>query len=164
MHAVHGLRERLVENQKTDADELEWLGVSPEDQRVMRWQEPIALVLIVLVADLGVFRSGGYAGNAAFLLTATLLFWWGVVARTCSRAVGPVLILLLGVTIRLVWCGSGGAATLGYLLLASWAAALSGRMPYVHVVLSFISETFVSGSRALVQQIYYLGGLSRRLI
>ena len=145
-------------------DEVEWLPDSTDDPRPVRWQEVLALLLIASVADLAFFRGAGFAGYAAFLLATTTLLWWGAAARKPSPAWGAVLVLLVGVFARLVWCGGWGSATIGFLLLGSWAATISGRIPFVHAVIGFISESLISGTRALLMQVRSLGGLSRRLV
>ena len=131
-------------------DDVEWLEDPLEDKRPVRWHESVALLAIVIIADLSIFRGLGYAGNAAFLLATSLLLWWGAAARIWTRSWVPVGVLLLGVAVRLLWCGGPSSAIIGYLLLGTWAATISGRIPFVHTIIGFFTETLVCGMRSLI--------------
>ncbi len=53
------------------------LGRPRREQPPVRWRELLAVILMVVLADLTLYRAYGFAGYAAFFFAAPLLVWLG---------------------------------------------------------------------------------------
>lgn len=112
----------------------------------------VAIGLIATAADVTIFRTGGYAGPAVFLLLAPLLMYPAGWRRRIRGPVGLIYGLLAVLAVKLLWCGSMMQVLTGFGLLAGFGMALSGQQPYVLRTLVFASQTFMSGYAAIYQQ------------
>ena len=118
-----------------------WLA----DQPPVSWRELLAILLMVVLADLTIYRSHGFAGFAAFLAIAPVLLFAGGPRRTLSTwlwIAGVMLLLLAG---RLVWCGSGLQVACGIFLLVAFSMAAAGIRPFMLELLICGSQTLVIG-------------------
>jgi hypothetical protein len=121
-------------------------------------REIVALVLIIVLSDLTVFRGEGYAGYAAMLIGVPLLVLAGAARRRTVGVMWLMLLFLSLVVARLVWCGSPGALVTGSFLAVCVVMAQSGRPPWVLHAAVFASRMFAAGHRALIE---YSGLLAR---
>ena len=84
---------------------------------VPRLKEILALLLIVVISDVTLYRGEGFAGLSFLLAAAPLLLFLG----TPHRERGGVLWLLWGMLLllsaRLLWCGFYLTAVVGFALL-----------------------------------------------
>ena len=118
------------------------------------WQA-LAVVGIVALYDLVVYRGHGYAGWAAMFVGTPALM---CVARNRAveyRSHGAILLIaamLLLIAVRLFWYGSALPAVVGFALLAAFAMTLSGERPYVLEGLAFVSQTIAAGYTGLSRQ------------
>lgn len=120
-------------------------------QPPVRWREILAVLLLVVLADVTLYRAYGFAGYAAFFLAAPLLLWLGAPRphfRTGCWLLGAMLVLLAA---RSLWSGSWLLAGSGFALLVAFAMALAGLRPYVLETLVFASQTVLAGYEGLVQ-------------
>lgn len=115
------------------------------------FRELCCLILIVIGADLTIYRGEGFAGCAAFLAGAPVLFLVGAARRRIHRSLWLIALLLAGVVSRLVWCGSAGAVIAGAFLFVCFAMGLTGRSPWVLHVVVFWSRMFGAGHQALYE-------------
>jgi hypothetical protein len=118
-----------------------------------RWREPICLVLLVVLSDLTIYRGSGFAGIAALLAAASILFAIGVTPRRPSGPLTLFGLMLLLLCIRLVWCGSGLSVTVGFAVLVGVVACLAGHHPWIGETLVFGVQSIMCGYRGLT--LYY---------
>ena len=132
---------------------------SPADPPVVSVVELFAVVANVVVCDLTIFRGQGFFGLAALFLLLPILLALGSPVRSWMRSLGVMLALLAGVVVRLAWCGSAGAVSVGIACLVGYAMCLAGLPPYMTRMLGFASQLIAAGHRGLNQ---YAAQFSRR--
>jgi len=121
------------------------------DSRAARIRAMLALLAMVIVSDLTIYRGEGFAGAAVFLLVAPAVL---VIARpwfVCSVPTvfcGVMLFCLAG---RLAWCGSFLAILSGGCVVVAFALSLNGRRPFVLQTLNFSGMTLPYGAEVLNQ-------------
>ena len=129
----------------------------PTDPPV-RWRELLAVVLLVALADLTIYRGHGFAGWAALLVLAPLLLVLGMPKLHLRRSVGLIAAMLLVLSLRMIWLGSALGAVTGLALLITLAVTLQGRRPQLgDVIASSIESLAMGGMRLGV----YVGHLLR---
>lgn len=109
------------------------------------WMEIFAIVLLVIVADLLIYRGHGFAGLAAFAIAAPLLLLLAAPQRQFSM---PVLIsaaMILVLAARLLWLGTVIGVGLGAGLIVTFAMSLVGRRPYVPDIVLYGLQTVAAG-------------------
>src|SRR5262245_50920321 len=89
------------------------------------WREVLAVGLLVVVADLTLYRSNGFAGFALFLVLAPLLLTLGAIRPRPSWSWGMFYSMLLLLAFRMLCCGSGLQALVGLALLLGIAMVLA---------------------------------------
>ena len=114
-------------------------------QAAVRWREFAGIVLLVIVADLAIYRGHGFAGYALLFSAAPLLLALAA-PRTGGRS-GVWLIsgLLLLLAVRLAWSGTGLLVGAGFALLVAFAMALAGLRPYVIDALVYACQAPIAG-------------------
>ncbi|HWL07599.1 MAG TPA: DUF4153 domain-containing protein [Planctomicrobium sp.] len=108
------------------------------------WLELPVLLLLVVLSDVTIYSSHGYFGLAAFFGLAPLLFVIGAPRRRFSWQTVVVVLMIFGVSLRLIWCGNGLAVTFGFLLLAATSLSLAGGVVTVTEVLRVIGSILQS--------------------
>ena len=124
-------------------------AVIPVEQPPIVARELTALVLIVVLSDVTIYRGQGYAGLALLFLIAPLLLWLGLVQRRFHRSGWLLAPLLALASVRLVWCGSSSAVIAGFALLCGFAMGLSGLRPHVLQGVVFAAHLISAGHRGL---------------
>ena len=110
----------------------------------------VAVLLLIALCDVTIYRGAGFAGLAALFLIAPVLL---ILASPRPRLklgfwiVGGMLLLLAA---RLFWLGSVLGVTIGFVLLVALCAALAGRRPHVIDTLACGLQSLVSGWHGLV--------------
>ncbi len=127
-------------------------------------REIVALMLLVVLCDLTVYRGHGYAGLGALFVAAPLLLLLGMVRRKLDRSCGLLAPLLGLLAIRLFWCGSLLAVLIGLALLCGYAMALSGLRPYVLQAIVFAGHLVSAGHRGLHHYAQTLGRFSPAIL
>src|SRR5689334_10385855 len=89
-----------------------------------RPRELVALVGIVALADVSLYRGVGGAGLAALFVGVPALSVVAASVRRVSSRFAVVLVLVLLVAARCLWMASPGAAVLGTFLLLAFAIGL----------------------------------------
>ena len=121
-------------------------------------REIIALVLLVVLSDLTLYRSTGFAGPAVLFVVAPLLLCLGTVRLLGDASLWVLSPMLMLLSVRLVWCGSYLAVATGFILLCCFAMGLAGLRPYLTRVVVFASKWIEAGYRGLH---HYFRTLSR---
>ena len=110
-------------------------------------REIVALVVLVLACDLTLYRSFGFAGPGVLFLIAPLMLGIGTVQRRWGTSVWVMLLLLILLSLRLVWCGSWSAVVAGFVLIGGFSMSLAGFCPYLTRGLIFTSQLIAAGYR-----------------
>ncbi len=122
------------------------------------WTELVVVAVAVALCDLTIFRGHGYAGYAVLVVGLPLLLAFGSPSRRWNQGVLFTAELLIGVAVRLAWCGSGGAVFAGQFVW--WLCNVAGRVAaYITRILGFASQLIAAGHRGLN---HYAGQLSQR--
>ena len=124
---------------------------SDRDIRPTSCREIACLLLIVVLADLTVYRGHGYSGYAVLCCVLPVLFFVGTVRRERFASQSVMGLLLVGVSARLVWCGNPGAVVAGGFLTVCFAMSLIGLPPWVIRAFVFASRLVGAGHRALFE-------------
>ena len=114
-------------------------------------REILAILLLIVVADLAIYRGSGFAGYALFFVVAPGLLWLGAPRPSFGKSfflIGFMLVLLAAKTL---WCSSVLLVASGFALVVAFAMALSGLCPYVLETVVFASQTFLAGYEGLMQ-------------
>lgn len=125
-------------------------AVVVDEQPPLRWREIMAVVSVVLLCDLTIYRGHGFAGYALLFAIAPILLAFGS-PRPRNDATGWILGAMTAVlAVKMLWCGSILLAACGFALVVAFAAALSGLCPYVLELVVFASQTVLAGCAGLV--------------
>ncbi len=116
-----------------------------DDQPPVTWRELAVLLLMVVLADLAIYRSHGFAGYALFFLLAPFLLLLGCPKRSYSGWLLGAEFMLLAMAGRLVWCGAWLQVGCGVVLLVAFSMALAGIRPFVLELVVFASQSILSG-------------------
>lgn len=121
------------------------LTSEPVTQPAVHWREILAIIAIVALADITIFRGTGFAGGAAFLVAMPVLLILGSPVPTLS-AMGWCLGLMVWATAaRLIWQGSVGTGVAGLLVLIAFAMTLTRRTPFILELLGFTLKSWIDG-------------------
>ncbi|MEZ6054631.1 MAG: DUF4153 domain-containing protein [Planctomycetaceae bacterium] len=124
-------------------------GKTHRDQPPIQWRELLALLLLVVLSDLTIYRGEGFAGFAALLVFGPTIIWMGAARRSWTGATVAVATLLFFVACKLLWCGSILLVVCGVTLMFAFAMSLTGQIPYVLETFLFAAQTFTAGARGL---------------
>ncbi len=108
------------------------------EETSVRIREIIAILLLVVLGDLTIYRSEGYTGFAVFLLLSPVLILVGRYRLRFSIATCLLVVMLVLLTAKLVWYGTALGAFAGTLLLFAFAFSLLGNFPYLHQVFVYM--------------------------
>lgn len=131
----------------------------PVTERAMPEQAPlgprevIAVLLLVVLCDLTIYRGQGFAGYALLFVAAPVLLLFGAFRPHCGRSFWLAGIMLVALAARLLWCVSwipGLHVAAGFVLLVALAMSLSGFRPYVLEGVVFASQTILAGYAGIV--------------
>ena len=99
--------------------------------------EVVAVMLAVIVADVAIFRGGGFSGIATMLALLPVLLVAGSPDRRPLKPIWLIVVAIILLAARLVWCGSELAVFCGCGLVCVFALALVGRTVHVLETFSF---------------------------
>src|SRR5258706_5161025 len=125
--------------------------VAPRPAPAVRLREFAALGLLIVLADLTLYRGAGYAGLAAFSFAAPLALLLGSPRPRLRGSFWVVGTLLMLLSLRLAWLGSPFAVLIGIVLILAYSLALHGVRPYVSEIVVRALETTIAGGFALAQ-------------
>jgi hypothetical protein len=121
-----------------------------EEPPPLRWRESLAIVLLVVLCDLTIYRGHGFAGYAVLFFAAPFLLAMGSPRPRCGAVAWLLGAMLVVLAIKLAWCGSALLVAAGFALVVAFAVALSGSCPYVVEVGVFASQVIVAGYEGLI--------------
>lgn len=125
-------------------------AVVVDEQPPLRWREILAVVLVVVLCDLTIYRGQGFAGYALLFAITPILLAFGS-PRPRNNVTGWIVGAMLAVlALKMLWCGSILLAACGFVLVVAFAAALSGLCPHVLELAMFASQTVLAGYAGLV--------------
>jgi hypothetical protein len=148
----------VVEDTATDPQARADIGHPPQIGRKgddesphppVRWREIVAVVLVVALADLVIYRGQGFAGYAALFAAVPVLFVLGSPAPRYRWALLLVAGMLVLLSVRTVWLGSGLGVAVGFVLLVAFAVTIAGRHPYMLDIAAHAATTVAGGFRGL---------------
>lgn len=116
------------------------------------WREIVAVLTLVVLCDITLYRSCGPAGHAALMLLAPLLFWLGSPRPRCRASLWVISLMLVVLAAKLLWCGYLLLLPVGVALLVAWTLSLSGQVPHVLETVVFGSQTVSAGCHGLIEQ------------
>jgi len=125
-------------------------------------REILSLGLLVTLADLTIYRGEGYAGLGLLLLLAPILLLIGSLRRTPDKTLLCFWVMLALSALRLLWCGTPLAATVGLLLIPCFSMSRSGLRPFVPESCRFLGNTIASGGYGIAVYANRLWTLCRR--
>jgi len=126
-------------------------------------RELAAIVGIVALADLTIYRGAGFAGLAALFAAGPALLLLGSQRPALKASFWIVAAMLLLLAMRLIWQGSVLGVVSGCILLVAYALALRGERPYVLSVLAGFAQLYFAGTVALVTSLQRVASSNLRL-
>lgn len=121
----------------------------PSDEPPVTWREILAILLMVALADLTIYRSYGFSGNAIFFVGAPILLLLGCPKRSFCGWLPITGLMLLVIAGRLAWCGSGLQIACGLFVLVGFSMAMAGMRPYLLELVVYASQTILAGYEGL---------------
>lgn len=122
-------------------------------------REISALLLLIVLCDVTIYRGAGFAGIALLLLLAPGLLLLGNPRPWLKASFWTVGGMLLILSARMVWLGSGWTMGIGIVLLVAFSLALHGLSPCVLDIPIHAAQTVLAGCQGLA---HYGGSLARR--
>ena len=105
--------------------------------------------MLVVLADVVIYRGQGFAGCAVFFLAAPVLLGLGAPRPRFGIGFWLLGLMLILLAAKMLWCGSWLLVASGLALLVAFAMALSGLRPYVLETVVFASQTILAGYEGL---------------
>jgi len=124
-------------------------GRAGREQPPVRWREVLAVLLLVVLCDVTIYRGQGFAGYALLFVLAPVLLLLGSPRPRHRLSLWTVGLMLAVLAAKMLWCGSLYLVAAGFALLVAFAMALSGLCPYVLEVAVFLSQTILAGYEGL---------------
>lgn len=113
--------------------------------RVGGRRAPVAIVAMVVLADITLYHAQGLTGPAAFLLGAAVLVFVGSPTRTLKISTMLLAALLLLLCVRLASNGTAVQIMAGFWLLSGMTFSLRGQEPFVLETLVFAAQCVPGG-------------------
>lgn len=122
-----------------------------DEPRPVRWRDAFAVLMLIVMADLAIYRGGGFAGYALLFLLAPISFALGS-HWSRARRWSVVFALLLGLlAARLIWCGSWLSVGCGFFCIVAFTMCLAGQTPQILSLLAFSGQSFAAGAIGINQ-------------
>lgn len=115
----------------------------------VHWRELLSVLLLVVLADITIYRGTGFAGAAVFLAIAPVLLLLGSPASALSLLLGGLAIMIGLTAARLVWQGSIATGLAGLMVLLAFAMTLARRTPFVLELLGFSLKAWFDSVEAI---------------
>lgn len=139
---------------------MESLASSPEDEptlieefadqpRPVRWREVLAIVLLVVLCDLTIYRGTGFFGYALLFVLAPLCVALGSDLTRGHRRGWLFVAVLVALAVRLAWCGSWLAVGCGFFAFVALTMCLAGQSPQILSLLAFTGQALPAGAAGL---------------
>jgi hypothetical protein len=140
----------VLEPQSAERERID--RATGQDQREptpAKSSELLAVLGLIIVADVTIYRGYGFAGMAALFSVGPILLLCGAPQRRVridTGIVGTMLLLLAG---SLLWCGATWHVAVGAALMIAFAMTLAGMRPYVIDTALFTCVTVITGGAGL---------------
>ncbi len=121
-------------------------------------RELLAVLGLVVLVDLTLYRGNGFAGIAAFYVAAPILLLLGAPQRRGGGDLALVAMMLFVLAAALTWCGTAWQAAIGAALVVAYAMILAGMRPYVVDIFLFGFFSLATGGAGLAK---YLRSIDR---
>lgn len=129
-----------------------------------RLREILGIAGLVLVADVTIFRSHGWAGFAAFLFATP----WLLTFAAPQRKTGVIFWILMGMSVllatKMIWYGTGLGVAIGLVLVVAIAMALVGQRPYLIELFVYAFQTIPAGLAGIMFYGYSWRGVGRPVV
>lgn len=135
----------------------------PQQAPAVRVREIAALLLLIVLGDLTLYRGAGYAGLAVLTIVAPLSLLLGSPRLKLRASFWVVSGLIILLALRMAWLGSVSAVVIAVVLSVAYSLALHGTRPYLSEIFIRGLETTIAGGFALAQYGSSIGGLAPRL-
>ncbi|MDP1798268.1 MAG: DUF4173 domain-containing protein [Planctomycetaceae bacterium] len=122
-----------------------------DERRPVRWREVVAVLLLVVVCDLAMYRGRGFTGYALLFALAPACLAFGSDLHRGRRQGWLFVAVLFALAFRLAWCGSWLAVGCGYFCLIALTMCLAGQMPQILSMLAFTGQSLAAGAIGLNQ-------------
>jgi hypothetical protein len=120
-----------------------------EESRLVRWREILAVLLLVVICDLAIYRGTGFFGYALLFVLAPLCLALGSDLLRGHRRGWLFVVVLLALAIRLAWCGSWLAVGCGFFCLVALTMCLAGQMPQILSMIAITGQSLPAGAAGL---------------
>lgn len=122
-----------------------------DEARPVRWREVLAVLLLVVLCDLVIYRGAGFAGCALLFVLAPLCFTAACDLSRTRRMAALFAAVLFFLALRLAWCGSWLAVGCGYFCLVALTMGLAGQSPQILSMLAYTGQSLAAGAVGLNQ-------------
>lgn len=134
-----------MDTSATDQDSAAPVTEFVDEPRPFAWCELTGVLLLVFVSDLAIYRGQGFAGYGVLFGLAPLGLALG--ASTGRRRWSWLFVVaLLGLAVRLIWCGSWLAVACGFFCVVALAMCLAGQSPHILSIIAYTGQAFPSGT------------------
>jgi len=126
---------------------------SAQEQPPLRLREILAVVLLVVLCDITIYRGQGFAGLALLFVVAPVLLLVGSFRPRLGLSFWLIGFMLVALAAKMLWCVSwlpGLHVAAGFVLLVAFAMSLSGLCPYVLEGVVYASQTILAGYTGIV--------------
>lgn len=138
-------------------------GLEASFRTLVMVREIAALIGIVALADLTIYRGSGFAGLALLFITSPRLLLFGTQRPAVRWGVVVVGLMLAVLALRLIWQGSILGVVCGVVLIIALTMGLRGLSPYITVLLAGFGQLFVAGVFGLASYGRQLATIAPRL-
>ncbi len=125
------------------------LGAHQTESDVFTLRSLLAVLGLVIFADVALYSNHGYAGVAMLLLVAPCLLIAGATSIKWIPSLGVVAVALTLASLRLVWQGHGGLVAIGLMLIAAFAMSVRSLTPFLVDLVRFAMISPVIGVKIL---------------
>ncbi|MBC8872852.1 MAG: DUF4173 domain-containing protein [Planctomycetes bacterium] len=149
------------EGQAESAAESAMMAATRE-QPPLRLREVFAVLLMVVLCDVTIYRGEGFAGLALLFVVAPVLLLVGSFRPRFGLSFWLIGFMLVALAAKMLWCVSwlpGLHVAAGFVLLVAFAMSLSGLCPYVLEGVVYASQTILAGYAGIV---HYLRSTSKK--
>ncbi len=122
-----------------------WQRPESTPQPPVQLREIVAVLLLVALCDITIYRGYGFAGYALLFVLAPVLIFIGSFRRDRSWQLWTISGMLAVVAIKLLWQGSLLLVSSGVVLLIAFSMSAAGQRPFLLEVIVFGSQTIRAG-------------------
>ena len=125
------------------------LGAHQTESDILTLRSLLAVLGLVIFADVALYSNHGYAGVALLLFVAPFLLVAGATSIKWIPSLGVVAVALTLASLRLVWQGNGGLVAIGLMLIAAFAMSVRSLTPFLVDLVRFAMVSPLIGIKIL---------------